>query len=57
MLPHTQYMCALSSDVSMLFAQARTDARLIGIRAKRLKDAAENPDVVPKSGKEGKKKK
>ncbi|KAJ4448567.1 large ribosomal subunit protein eL13 [Periplaneta americana] len=37
--------------------KARTDARLVGIRAKRLKDAAENPDVVAKPGKEGKKKK
>ncbi|PNF40643.1 60S ribosomal protein L13 [Cryptotermes secundus] len=37
--------------------KARTDARLVGIRAKRLKDAAENPDVVTKPGKEGKKKK
>ncbi|PSN46355.1 60S ribosomal protein L13 [Blattella germanica] len=37
--------------------KARTDARLVGIRAKRLKDAAENPDVVAKPGTEGKKKK
>nr|QBH73304.1 putative cold induced protein [Brunneria borealis] len=37
--------------------KARTDARLVGIRAKRLKDAAENQEVVPKAAKEGKKKK
>ncbi|XP_046999426.1 60S ribosomal protein L13 [Schistocerca americana] len=37
--------------------KARADARLVGIRAKRLKDAAENPDDVSKAGKEAKKKK
>lgn len=28
--------------------KARSDARLVGIRAKRVKDAAENPDDVTK---------
>lgn len=39
--------------------KARTDARLVGIRAKRLKDAAENPEDVAKaaSGKDAKKSK
>lgn len=37
--------------------KARADQRLVGIRAKRLKEAAENPDDVTKAGKEGKKKK
>nr|AAX62455.1 ribosomal protein L13 [Lysiphlebus testaceipes] len=39
--------------------QARADARLVGIRAKRVKDAAENPDDVTKapSGKDKKAKK
>jgi large subunit ribosomal protein L13e len=45
-------VCTVTSDIVL---QARTDARLVGIRAKRLKDAAENPDVVTKPGKEGKK--
>lgn len=37
--------------------KARQDARLVGIRAKRLKDATDNPDDVTKSapGKESKK--
>lgn len=36
--------------------KARADARLVGIRAKRMKDAAENPDDVTKvaSGKDKK---
>nr|CAD7260237.1 unnamed protein product [Timema shepardi]CAD7569839.1 unnamed protein product [Timema californicum] len=39
-------------------ATARADARLVGIRAKRVKDAAENPEDVSKATtKEGKKKK
>nr|CAD7601832.1 unnamed protein product [Timema genevievae] len=38
--------------------RARADARLVGIRAKRVKDAAENPEDVSKAAtKEGKKKK
>nr|CAD7429972.1 unnamed protein product [Timema monikensis] len=38
--------------------KARADARLVGIRAKRVKDAAENPEDVSKAAtKEGKKKK
>lgn len=37
--------------------KARADARLVGIRAKRVKDAAENPDDVTKAGKEKKSKK
>lgn len=37
--------------------KARADQRLVGIRAKRLKEAAENPDDVTKAAKEGKKKK
>ena len=38
--------------------KARADARLVGIRAKRVKDAAENPDDVTKvSAKEKKAKK
>ncbi|KAF7993012.1 hypothetical protein HCN44_005793 [Aphidius gifuensis] len=39
--------------------QARADARLVGVRAKRVKDAAENPDDVTKApaGKEKKAKK
>jgi len=37
--------------------KARADARLVGIRAKRAKDAAENPDDVTKAGKEKKSKK
>lgn len=37
--------------------KARADARLVGIRAKRVKDAAENPDDVTKAGKEKKAKK
>ncbi|XP_030751070.1 60S ribosomal protein L13 [Sitophilus oryzae] len=37
--------------------KARADARLVGIRAKRAKDAAENPDDVTKAGKEKKAKK
>ncbi|KAJ8686347.1 hypothetical protein QAD02_022141 [Eretmocerus hayati] len=35
--------------------KARADARLVGIRAKRVKDAAENPDDVTKVAKETKK--
>ncbi|KAJ8946251.1 hypothetical protein NQ318_004620 [Aromia moschata] len=34
--------------------KARADARLVGIRAKRIKDAAENPDDVTKAPKEKK---
>ncbi|KAJ8944109.1 hypothetical protein NQ314_009552 [Rhamnusium bicolor] len=34
--------------------KARADARLVGIRAKRIKDAAENPDDVTKAAKEKK---
>lgn len=37
--------------------KAHADARLVGIRAKRVKDAAENPDDVTKAGKEKKSKK
>ncbi|XP_050307061.1 60S ribosomal protein L13 [Anthonomus grandis grandis] len=37
--------------------KARADARLVGIRAKRAKDAAENPEDVTKAGKEKKAKK
>lgn len=37
--------------------KARADARLVGIRAKRIKDAAENPDDVTKAPKEKKAKK
>ncbi|XP_060516723.1 large ribosomal subunit protein eL13 [Cylas formicarius] len=37
--------------------KARADARLVGIRAKRAKDAAENPDDISKAGKEKKAKK
>lgn len=37
--------------------KARADARLVGIRAKRVKDAAENPDDVTKAAKEKKSKK
>ncbi|KAJ8916741.1 hypothetical protein NQ315_013947 [Exocentrus adspersus] len=37
--------------------KARADARLVGIRAKRIKDAAENPDDVTKATKEKKSKK
>ncbi|XP_015586241.1 60S ribosomal protein L13 [Cephus cinctus] len=37
--------------------KARADARLVGIRAKRVKDAAENPDDVTKVAKEKKAKK
>nr|QBH73305.1 putative cold induced protein [Carausius morosus] len=37
--------------------KARADARLVGIRAKRIREAAENPDDVSKAAKEGKKKK
>ncbi|XP_012286383.1 60S ribosomal protein L13 [Orussus abietinus] len=37
--------------------KARADARLVGIRAKRVKDAAENPDDVTKVAKEKKSKK
>ncbi|XP_003694362.1 60S ribosomal protein L13 [Apis florea] len=37
--------------------KARADARLVGIRAKRVKDAAENPDDVTKVGKDKKAKK
>ncbi|XP_046428731.1 60S ribosomal protein L13 [Neodiprion virginianus] len=37
--------------------KARADARLVGIRAKRVKDAAENPDDVTKAPKEKKAKK
>ncbi|XP_018327029.1 60S ribosomal protein L13 [Agrilus planipennis] len=35
--------------------KARADARLVGVRAKRQKDAAENPDDVTKAAKEPKK--
>ncbi|XP_033186336.1 60S ribosomal protein L13 [Bombus vosnesenskii] len=37
--------------------KARADARLVGIRAKRVKDAAENPDEVTKVAKDKKAKK
>nr|XP_050851514.1 60S ribosomal protein L13-like [Vespula vulgaris]XP_050851608.1 60S ribosomal protein L13-like [Vespula vulgaris] len=37
--------------------KARADARLVGIRAKRVKDATENPDDVTKIGKDKKSKK
>lgn len=37
--------------------KARADARLVGIRAKRVKDAAENPDDVTKVAKDKKAKK
>lgn len=37
--------------------KARADARLVGVRAKRVKDAAENPDDVTKIGKDKKSKK
>ncbi|KAF7271369.1 ribosomal protein L13 [Rhynchophorus ferrugineus] len=37
--------------------KARADARLVGVRAKRAKDAAENPEDVTKAGKEKKAKK
>lgn len=37
--------------------EARADARLVGIRAKRVKDAAENPDDVTKVAKDKKPKK
>nr|UFX34156.1 60S ribosomal protein L13 [Henosepilachna vigintioctomaculata] len=37
--------------------KARADARLVGVRAKRAKDASENPDDVTKAGKEKKSKK
>lgn len=37
--------------------KARADARLVGIRAKRVKDATENPDDVTKIGKDKKTKK
>lgn len=33
----------------LLVLQARSIAKLVGIRAKRLKDAAENPDDVTKA--------
>lgn len=36
-------------------SQARADARLVGIRAKRIKEASENPDDVTKVAKEPKK--
>lgn len=35
--------------------KARADARLVGIRAKRVKDASENPDDVTKVTKDKKK--
>lgn len=37
--------------------KARADARLVGIRAKRVKDASENPDEVTKVAKDKKAKK
>jgi large subunit ribosomal protein L13e len=37
--------------------KARIDAKLVGIRAKRIKDAAENPDDVTKVAKDKKPKK
>lgn len=37
--------------------QARADERLVGIRAKRVRDKAENPDDVTKAAKEPKEKK
>lgn len=37
--------------------KARADARLVGIRAKRVKDAAENPDDLTKVAKDKKVKK
>lgn len=37
------------------FFQARADARLVGIRAKRIKEASENPEDVTKAAKEPKK--
>lgn len=37
------------------YFQARADARLVGIRAKRIKEAADNPDDVTKAPKEQKK--
>lgn len=38
----------------LMFRKARADARLVGIRAKRAKDAAENPEDVTKVAKEKK---
>ena len=35
----------------IILRKARADARLVGIRAKRVKDAAENPDEVGKDKK------
>lgn len=33
---------------SVIPLQARADAKLVGVRAKRIKDAAENPDDISK---------
>lgn len=45
----------LLSDWRYFFFKARADARLVGIRAKRVKEAADNPDDVTKAAKEPKK--
>ncbi|XP_067001333.1 large ribosomal subunit protein eL13 [Anabrus simplex] len=44
-------------DAFAALRKARADSRLVGIRAKRIKEAAENPDDVSKAAKEPKKKK
>lgn len=38
----------------LLFVKARADVRLVGIRAKRLKEAADNPETVEKAAKQKK---
>lgn len=46
-----------SFNAYITLRKARADARLVGIRAKRIKDAAENPEDVTKAAKEKKPKK
>lgn len=51
--PITEEETKFSAYVTL--RKARADARLVGIRAKRVKDASENPDEVTKVAKEAKK--
>lgn len=53
--PVTEEETKFSAYVTL--RKARADARLVGIRAKRVKDASENPDEVTKVAKDKKTKK
>lgn len=53
--PITEEEAKFSAYVTL--RKARADARLVGVRAKRVKDAAENPDDMTKLAKDKKAKK